>query len=223
MSIERFQDINISDNIYKNDYSNKYNEGEYNSAYNILDNNYELKNKIFLAEIINSISSLLYNNQEDYYINTNNYLEDLSEKFQLVIDNYKYLGEWNSQNVYRIYNIVVNSNKYYMYINPIAASNILVTNSSYWLPLELKGKTGADGIGVNFLGTWDSTTTYNALDGIYYDGAIWCAKESNTNQIPNSNSNYWGNVVTFLKAKIIIGSTEPINKYEGLIWMEILS
>lgn len=220
--MERYQDINISDNVLKNDYSNKFINGQYQSAFNIL-NNEELNSKSFIAEIINNISNVLYSLEQDYYSNTIDYFSNLNNDFQTVIDNYKYIGDWDNSQIYRIYNIVTNSSKYYMYINKTPKAGISLNNSSYWLEFTLKGEDGADGIGVNFIGNWSSSTSYNALDGVYYNGAIWCCKTANTNQQPSSSSTYWESVVTFLKAKIISGTTEPTDKYDGLIWLEILS
>lgn len=220
--MERYQDINISDNVLKNDYSNKFINGQYQSAFNIL-NNEELNSKSFIAEVVNNISNVLYSLEQDYYSNTIDYFSNLNNDFQTVIDNYKYIGDWDNGQVYRIYNIVTNSSKYYMYINSTPKAGMSLNDSSYWLEFTLKGENGADGIGVNFVGTWDSSTSYNALDGVYYNGAIWCCKTANTNQQPSSSSTYWESVVTFLKAKIVSGTTEPTDKYDGLIWLEILS
>lgn len=220
--MERYQDINISDNVLKNDYSNKFINGQYQSAFNVL-NDEELNSKSFIAEVVNNISNVLYSLEQDYYSNTIDYFSNLNNDFQTVIDNYKYIGDWNNTQIYRIYNIVTNASKYYMYINQTPEAGISLNNSSYWLEFTLKGEDGADGIGVNFIGNWDSSTSYNALDGVYYNGAIWCCKTANTNQQPSSSSTYWESVVTFLKAKIISGTTEPTDKYDGLIWLEILS
>lgn len=225
MAIQRYQDINISDNILKKNYSKLYNNGQYQSAYNLLDNSVKLNNKKFIADLINHISNTLYSIQQDYYTNTNDYFNNLTIDFQNVINNYKYIGEWDSSQVYRIYNIVTdsNSNKYYMYINETPMSNISLNNHTYWLEFILKGEKGADGIGVNFIGDWDSSVSYNQFDGVYYNGAIWCCKTANSNKTPSYSSTYWESVVTFLKAKIISGTTEPSDKYNGLIWIEILS
>lgn len=223
MSVERYQDINISDNIFKNEYSAKYINSQYSSAYNILDNNRQLNSKKFVAEVINTISDILYSLEEDYYSNTNDYFNTLTGDLQDVIDNYKYIGDWNNSTVYRKYNIVTYFDKYYMYINETPSSGSQLNNTSYWLEFVLNGEEGAFGIGVNFIGNWDSSVSYNALDGVYYNGAIWCCKTANSNNIPSSSSTYWESVVTFLKAKIISSSTEPTDKYDGLIWIEILS
>lgn len=223
MSVERYQDINISDNIFKNEYSARWINSQYSSAYNILDNNSQLNSKKFVAEIINTISNILYSLEEDYYSNTNDYFNTLTGDLQNVIDNYKYIGDWNNSTVYRKYNIVTYSDKYYMYINETPSSGSQLNNISFWLEFILNGEEGAFGIGVNFIGNWDSSVSYNALDGVYYNGAIWCCKTANSNETPSSSSTYWESVVTFLKAKIISGTTEPSDKYNGLIWIEILS
>jgi len=221
--MEKFQDINTEDVIFKNDFSFKFKNGDLNGAFDILEDNPQLDSKSFVAEVINFISNTLYSIEEDYYSNTDEYLDDLSDKFQLVIDNYRYIGSWDSSVTYRIYNIVTNSNKYYMYINPVPTSGNSLSNTYYWMEFNLKGQNGADGIGIDFKGTWDSSVTYNSLDGVYYNGGIWCSKATNTNQAPSISSSYWENVVTFLQAQIMSGSSEPTNKYNGLIWIEILS
>ena len=114
MNIERYQDINISDNIFKNEYSAKYISSQYSSAYNILDNNSQLNSKKFVAEVINTISDILYSLEEDYYSNTNDYFDNLTDDLQDVIDNYKYIGDWSNSTIYRKYNIVTYSDKYYI-------------------------------------------------------------------------------------------------------------
>ena len=58
MEIKRYQDINISDSILKNDYSKKYINGDYISAYNILSND-ELESKKFVAEVLNNIVAIV--------------------------------------------------------------------------------------------------------------------------------------------------------------------
>lgn len=223
MDIKEVQDIHISDAILKNNYSNKYNNKEYEEAYEILDNNAQLNSKKFISEIMNFISNNLLSIQNNYYNNTEDYLNDLNEQYQLIINNYKYLGNWSSVTEYRIYNMVFYNNKYYIYINNTPSVGTVVTNNLYWVELNLKGEKGADGIGINFRNNWDSAVSYSSLDGVYYNGAIWCAKINNINQAPQENSQYWEAVVTFLKAKIISSNIEPIQKYDGLIWIEILS
>lgn len=223
MSIKKVQDINISDNSLKNEFSNKYNNNQYSAAYEILDNNDQLNTKKFIAEVVNFISETLSTLQQNYYENTVDYFDNLNDQFQLVIDNYKYIGEYDSSQLYRIYNIVFDSGKYYMYINQTPSSNIPLNNILYWVEFDIKGQKGADGIGVNFIGNWDNTTTYENLDGVYYNGAMWCCKSSNINQVPQDGSLYWESIFKFLKAEIISSDTEPIEKYNGLIWMEILS
>ena len=221
--MEKFQDITVEDSIFKNDFSFKFKNGDLNGAFDILENNPQLDSKAFIDEVINFISSTLYSIEEDYYSNTDEYLDDLSDDFQLVIDNYRYIDNWDASVIYRIYNVVTDSNKYYMYINSTPSSGNPLTNTNYWIEFNLKGQKGADGIGVNFRGNWSSSVSYNSLDGVYYNGAIWCSKATNTNQTPTISSSYWENVVTFLQAQIMSGSSEPTNKYNGLIWIEILS
>jgi hypothetical protein len=54
-----------------------------------------------------------------------------------------------------------------------------------------KGDTGAQGaVGINWRGTWSSSTPYALRDGVTYNGTSYVCTQANTNQQP-PNASYW--------------------------------
>ena len=67
----------------------------------------------------------------------------------------------------------------------------LPTDTTYWQVLANKGATGAAGSGVEWMGAWDSGTTYIINDAVSYLGSSYISKQnSNTNNLPTDIS-YW--------------------------------
>lgn len=183
--MKRVQDIHISDSSLISEYINNFLSGNYNEAFNLLENNSQLENKQVIASLMNTISDLLLNHQNLIYDNINGVLSSDLSIFQNVINNYKYIGEYTSSIVYRIYNYVTYNEKYYMYINKIASSNHLPTNTNYWVEIDLKGEQGAPGLGLTFQYDWKSNFNYRKYDVVYYENCLWVAFKDNYNVVPS--------------------------------------
>ena len=182
--MNRFQDIKISDKPLISNYITYFLNGDYANAFNIL-NNAQLDKKTFIDETLNIISNLLYNLENYYFSNVPEYFPVLTNKLQLIIDNYIDMGEWNPSTTYQIYNYVIYNDYYYLYINEdTPAANILPTNTSYWKFMGFKGDKGAQGLGVNLRYNWQSTANYLKYDIVYYNNILWVATEDNTNIEP---------------------------------------
>lgn len=195
--MNRVQDINISDASLAINYINYFFNGDYNTAFSLLNNNPQLDNKAFIANVMNNLKDYLTLLQENIKDNIDNYLINRFNIFQNIIDNYVYIGEYNSNIIYRIYNYVLYNNKHYMYINSTPRSNILPTNTSYWVEIDLTGEKGASGFNLNFRYNWQSNVNYYIYDTVYYDNCFWVALRDNYNVIPSD-------VQTSLPASLII-------------------
>ncbi len=219
MQIDKVQDINITNSIIKNQFSNIF---QYNiqTAFSLLEDS-SLNNKKFIANIFNQISSYLINLQsnsgkEEY----ENYLMSNLEYFQNLIDNFKYIGEYNSSVQYQRYNFVTYNNKIYMYINPSSSSSI-PTNGTYWVRMDIDGEKGAYGIGLNLKGIWENNISYNPLDCVFYGDSIWVSIKQGINIVPPNNE-YWEEIIRFPYTSFYINSNEidSQDRYKGLIWIK---
>jgi len=101
---------------------------------------------------------------------------------------------------------------------------ILSTNNLFidtpWLRLDIRGAKGAMGIGINYIGNWNSSLSYNQYDAVFYNNSLWTCKVVNQNIVPQ-NGTYWNEVFKVYKAKIEDYSSVN-NPYNGLICFEII-
>lgn len=89
-----------------------------------------------------------------------------------------------------------------------------------WLRLDIRGAKGEMGIGLNYIGNWNSSLSYNQYDAVFYNNSLWACKVVNQNTIPQ-NGTYWDEVFKVHKAKIEDYSSIT-NPYNGLICFEII-
>lgn len=182
--MKRFQDIHIADQPLISSYINYFINENYNDAFNLLDNNPQLDNKKFIAEVLNTINNMIYTLEENYYEDVPDYLDELKDTLQLIIDNYKNMGDYQASVVYQKYNYVLYNNNYYLYINSNPSYNILPTNTTYWKLIGLIGDDGAPGYGLTLKYDWQSSANYQKYDVVYYDDYLWVAEYPNTNSTP---------------------------------------
>lgn len=218
--MSKWQDIAISDSNLKAEFITRFFNGDYISAFRIIEDNPQLNTKVFLANVMNEISNLLSLLQNNFQSNVIDYLANELDGFNNLINEFNLKGSWDSETTYEIYNFVIYNNIDYLYINPTPSSGNLPTNTNYWLEINIRGKTGEPGLGVNLKYDWDSTIEYQPLDVVYYSNALWVATATNVNKRPDENSGTtWqtltGNIITFtnnndLKFKSIAVNFTPI-------------
>lgn len=185
--MDRVQDITISDSSLITEYVNYFLNGDYNSAFSLL-NDSQLDNKKMIATVMNNISSMLLQLENNFQNNVIDYLQSELNIFQNVINNYKFIGDYNSSVVYRIYNYVLYNNKHYMYINNTPSSNKIPTNTNYWVEIDLTGEQGSPSFGLNFRYNWQSNFNYSVYDVVYYNDCLWVAFQDNYNVVPSEES-----------------------------------
>lgn len=223
--MNRMQDVKISDSSLIKSYINYFLSGDYNSAFNLLSENSQLDTKKFVADTINSLANMLSILQNYYKINVIDYLQDELDIFQDVINNYKFIGEYNSEVIYKIYNYVLYEDKHYMYINNTPSSGFLPTNTSYWVEIDLTGEIGSPSYGLNFQYDWQSDFNYYKYDVVYYNNCLWVAYKDNYNVIPDEQSvsnDSWEILIKFKISSIYINSQASFDTYNGLIWFQII-
>lgn len=220
--MKRVQDISISDNNLKSQYVDDFLNENYNEAFNLInDDNFETKK--ITNDFFENISSKLYNLENLYFQNVPYFLSEKLYDIQYFINNFIFLEEWESTTVYRAYNLVSYNNSIYMYIDENPSSGYLPTTvgtDSPWLKLEIRGEKGEIGIGINYLGNWNSSFSYNKYDAVFYNNSLWACKTINQNTIPQDGI-YWDEVFKVNKAKIEEYSSLA-DPYNGLICFEII-
>ena len=218
----RLQDIHYTDQPLKEAFVKKFLEGDLAGAFDILANNKQLDNKKFIAEVLNYVGTALQTIQNYYYENVEDYLLDLSNNFNILINNFIKKDNYKDDIVYSKNNFVIYNGEVYLYINDASASGNKPVDTNYWVYIGLRGDKGNYGIGVTMKYTWNEQITYNPLDVVYYNGTYYVAKKQNTNIIPTDDKVNWE---IFLKTKpaYIATTKEESMIVNGMVWFEIFN
>ena len=218
----RVQDIHYTDVTLKNEFVQKFLSGDLAGAFKILEDNGQLNNKKFVADIINYVNTALYQLEENYYTNVDDYLLATNNAFNTLINNYINKNIYSDKTTYQRNNFVLYNNEVYLYINGNPTSGNNPTNTNYWVYIGLRGDKGNYGIGVTMKYTWNNQATYNPLDIVYYNGVYYVTKEQNINVEPSETSSQW---TMFLKTKpaYIATNKEEAMSVPGMIWFEIFN
>lgn len=217
----RVQDIQTSDASLKAQYISYFLDGNYSAMLNLIANNPQLDYKAFVASVINDVATILLTLQNNYKANVPDYLAVLTTEFDTRVGQLNNLEEWNSGVEYELYNFVNYDGEIYMYINATSSVGNVPTDTTYWLLIGLQGAQGAPGVGLNLKYAWNSLTTYNPLDLVFYGDSSWVAMYINANQIPTEDSQYWLRFAQHEPVGIESSTTQPTQTYIGQIWFNM--
>ena len=217
----RVQDIQISDASLKAQYISYFLEGNYSEMLNLIANNPQLDSKAFVANIMNDVATILSTLQNNYQTNVPDYLAVLTTEFDTRVGQFKDFDEWDSSVEYSLYNFVDYNNDIYMYINETASVGNAPGDTTYWLFIGLRGAQGAPGVGLNLRYNWSSVVEYNPLDLVIYGDSSWVAVQTNTNQPPSADSQYWFRFAEHKPVGIESSTTQPARTYIGQIWFNM--
>ena len=217
----RVQDIQISDANLKAQYIANFINGNYQAMASIISNNPQLDTKAFMADVINIISEQLTDLQEKYSTNVPDYLAALATELNTRVGQFKDFDEWSSSKEYSLYNFVDYNGDIYMYINQTPSAGNAPSNGNYWILIGLRGNQGAPGVGLNLRYDWSSFAEYNPLDLVFYGDSSWAAVQTNTNQPPSADSQYWFRFAEHKPVGIESSTTQPTQTYIGQIWFNM--
>jgi hypothetical protein len=197
------------------------------------------RDKLFISDDLNKLQDCIVNLELFFNNNVIGYIQTKQGEFNVYIDNaetklegeiakftdkgiYDPSTQYYAKN-YVVYNDGTGDNIYLCYKDCI---NILPTDTTCWRKLGIKGTKGENGIGLNFKGTWNNSTTYAVNDAVQYGGKLFGALQSNTGQEPNLSvdTTFWSkalDVSTTVKeligVRVLTSNTSNINFITGEI------
>ena len=216
----RHQDLQIDDMALYHQFL-VYMQGQnYSDGLVLLANNaQQLNGKAYVANLINTITSGISNLQHRFDNSVIIYLSAMTNTFMTWVDNFKQMGEWSDTATYEKNNFVVYDNEIYMAIHDIP-TGYMPTNSTYWLYLGLRGFQGVPGVGVNIVGDWDASTTYQQNDIVVKNGQLYLALTSNSGADPESSPDQWLLFCSIEPGVINVGTLPPANPVNNEIWFQ---
>ena len=109
--MDRWQDISISDANLKAEFITRFFNGDYLSAFRIVEDNPQLNRKAFLENTLNEIANLLSLLQNNFQNNVIDFLATQLSNFNHLINEFKLRQEWDSQTTYEIYNFITRDDR----------------------------------------------------------------------------------------------------------------
>jgi hypothetical protein len=191
-TINNFVDITLSSLPLAKEYYEKYNAGDITGANQIIENNPQLKYAQINASTLNPIVDSIKALQRFYMSDVQNYLMEIV----------KSKGAWSPIVKYAKYDVVtyVNNSAFesFMCTSKNTPISTVPTDTSYWIPLTLRGEKGEAGIGLTNYGDWNEVTNYPIDALVAHNNALWGAKVSNNAITPSINAiSTWYKVIDF--------------------------
>lgn len=224
-NIPQFLDITQSDVILVGKVQESIRNGDLASANNYLLQIQDYDKKIVNAVRLNKLRDAILALEQFYKTDFTSYIEEKQKEWQLEIDKFTYVGDWDANRLYSKNNIVRFNNNgnllLYLCILNTVTINTFPTNTKYWIDLTKQGKRGESGLdGVNFAFEWDSSFDYQVNTIVSHNGGWWISTKPSQNVIPIEGSEYWELVLYAPQPVFPIQPNKPSGQGEGELWFE---
>lgn len=210
---KRFMDITASSFTAAQEYYNYYNQGDFENANLILQNNPILQLSIINADKLNNIQDATVALERFFLEDIENWI------FNVVKDK----GTWSNTVRYTKFDVIDyvidNAIQSYQAITLNVPIGIKPTDTKYWKPITLRGKQGVPGIGLTPRGLWSEIITYEKDSMVVYDNSLWWAKIENVNIKPLVTSTHWELIFNFSNYQIYDNTKSNLlsNSVQGAI------
>ena len=199
-TFDRATDVTLDLLPFVQEYQTLYQSGKLNDAANLLNNHPELQNCMINAKTINRCYDGIKALQRYYFSDIQKYIEELIT----------YRGEYSSKSSYEKYDVVIYNSSAYLCVSD-SGIGVLPT-SNKWIQITLKGDQGEPGLGLNFMGLWASTTTYQKDSCVTYNNILYASNiDNNIAKTPAVNSAYWSLVFDISQFKTYDNSSSGLN------------
>lgn len=212
---EDMTDINLTLKSLVDQYYILYNAGDFAGIVTLLAANPDLDKALFNAEKYNRLKDTLEAQGRYYKDDVQSYLVNIV----------KNKGDFVETSTYTKYDVVGyvtgGAKQYFMGTVVTIPIGTLPTNTSYYVPLTLRGEQGASGTGLAPKGNWSSVVTYVVDDCVSYNNILWASKATNLNSVPNDINTDWEKILT-TPTQFIISATEPVGQATDNFWLKTL-
>ena len=218
-------DMAINDASAINGYQEAMRNGDYELAQSYFSQITNGNQKILDATKINTFIDTCVALQRFYRTDIEPYINNKQTAWQNEINKFSYLGEYSSSTSYIKNNFVtatVNGVKQVFICIANAPAGTVVTNTTYWRQLTIRGLQGPSGEGLAFRFTWDSSQIYYPQDIVTYGDSIWCCLTQNSNQTPYEGSSYWQLIHSPTQDIYPFSQTQPSGTQVGSLWFQII-
>lgn len=174
----------------------------------------ELGDYIITPETWNKMADSIVNVETFFKDEVDGYITMKQHEWDSYIDDFSYIGVYDSNINYEIRNMVKFNGDLYICISRTQGNS--PTNSNYWRAVSVKGDKGDVGLNTHLQGEYSGTATYSVGDAVTYNGNLFYCIKATTAGIAPTDGTYW-----YLHERLYVGSSEPSTTQKGLMWIEI--
>lgn len=226
-NIPKFLDITENDSILLKDFRTHIANNDFyqaKQAFNSIENGSQ---KIISANKMNKIKDCIIALENFYKTDIARYTDKKQSEWQGIIDRFYFKGEYSSQTIYDINNIVEfreeGQNYLYIKINNEQSAGLPPNDSRYWRKLTIEGLQGTTEAGTTaFMFTWKSSQSYMVNNIVSYNNKWWICTKQNSNQEPREGSSYWKLIMESMQAIYPVQKEMPPNQEINELWFEVL-
>ena len=225
-NIPYFENITASDLSNVNMFHYYLRMGDFSNAMSILERIPNYDKKFIDSGKLNKFRDALIALERYYKTDIKPYITTKQTEWQDIMNQFTYIGTWNSNTAYTKNNMVSYTvgDDIYIYI---AYKNVpkgtSITNTSYWTLLSLQGETGSSGDGGAFRYEYSSNTSYTKNDIVSYNNCLWSAVKDTTGVTPStSNSANWTLLLEIPPASAPLQSSQPAGQNSGDLWFQTI-
>jgi hypothetical protein len=216
-------DLTASDSILVQQFFTAYQAGNITLAQQIFNQIPNNTQKILTASKLNKYQDCIVAIENFYQTDIQPYVATKQTEWQGIIDEFSYQNTYNPTTQYEVNNYVTYTQAgltslYICYAKPPIGT--APTNTTYWRMLTVRGIKGDSGVGMAFVGNWNSAQTYQVQNCVNYDDALWGALQTNTNQPPYEGSPYWQLVYKSGLTVYPVSATPPAVVADGELWFK---
>lgn len=225
-NIPYFENISSSDLSNVNMFHSYLRMGDFSGAMSILERIPDYDKKFIDSGKLNKFRDAIIAIERYYKTDIKPYITDKQTEWQDIMNQFTYVGIWDSNNQYIKNNMVsytVRNNTYIYIAYKNVPKDISINNTSYWTLLSLQGETGSSGEGGAFKYEYLSNISYTKNDIVSYDNCLWVAEKDTTGVTPSiNNSSDWTLLLEIPPASAPLQSSQPTGQSSGDLWFQTI-
>lgn len=178
-----------------------------------------LRESSFLPDDLNKLQDCIINLETFFKNQTEDYILQKQQEFNVEIQKFSYKGQYNSTTTYQMWNVVTYNHETYVSKQNNNMGHIPVGDStdSWWFKAASRGSQGLPGIGLVFVGEYNNAVTYQPGQAVSYQGDIYYCIQTTVGNLP-TDTTYWRLFLSGVRP--VIQDTPPSTPILGMLWID---
>lgn len=210
---ENMIDVTIETKPIVDQFYRYYNDGDFDSAARVIEENPILRRMMINADNMNKLLHGIMALERFFY-------EDVERYLMYIV---KPQGDFDPGRKYTKYDVVFiardDAKEAFMGIQTDIPVGTPPTDTRYFVPLALRGKQGASGMGLSPRGVWSSVISYYKDDCVSYGNIIWQCNKDNTGVVPREDDNTYWEALLRVPQQVVTSTTMPEGQVYNDIWI----